>query len=80
MPTAARRTQKRATPQRATSQRKAPAQRGETDAVDLLMADHKKVKGLFNQFKKLKKDGAGNEEKETLVRTICEELRIHTAL
>jgi len=44
------------------------------------MADHKKVKGLFNQFKKLKKDGAGNDEKATLVRTICQELRIHTAL
>jgi hemerythrin superfamily protein len=50
----------------------------EQDAIALLIADHKKVKGLFSQFDKLKDDRA--EEKSTLVAVICNELKIHTAI
>jgi hemerythrin superfamily protein len=50
----------------------------EQDAIALLTADHKKVKGLFSQFDKLK-DGAA-EEKSSLVADICNELKIHTAI
>ena len=38
----------------------------EQDAIAMLMADHKKVKGLFEQFKKLKEDGE-DDEKAALV-------------
>jgi hypothetical protein len=50
------------------------------DAFALLKADHKKVKGLFNQFKKAKKQGADEEAKAALVAQICMELRVHTQI
>ena len=46
------------------------------DAIDQLVADHKKVKGLFNQFENIK-DGASDEEKGALVGKICDELTVH---
>jgi hemerythrin superfamily protein len=51
----------------------------EQDAIAMLTADHKKVKGLFSQFDKLKEDGS-DEDKAGLVSTICNELKIHTAI
>ncbi|HEX3950159.1 MAG TPA: hemerythrin domain-containing protein [Steroidobacteraceae bacterium] len=51
----------------------------EQDAIALLCADHKKVKGLFSQFSKLKEDGS-DAEKSDLVGNICNELKIHTAI
>jgi hemerythrin superfamily protein len=51
----------------------------EQDAIALLTADHKKVKGLFSQFSKLK-EGGSVEEKSDLVTNICNELKIHTAI
>ncbi|HEY2465951.1 MAG TPA: hemerythrin domain-containing protein [Steroidobacteraceae bacterium] len=51
----------------------------EQDAIALLTADHKKVKGLFSQFDKLKEDGS-DEDKSGVVATICNELKIHTAI
>ncbi|HEY2780610.1 MAG TPA: hemerythrin domain-containing protein [Steroidobacteraceae bacterium] len=51
----------------------------EQDAIALLTADHKKVKGLFSQFSKLKEAGSGGE-KSDLVTNICNELKIHTAI
>lgn len=49
------------------------------DAIELLKADHKKVRGLFAQFKKLKEDG-GSEQKRAVVEEICNELTIHTQI
>ncbi|HEX5463476.1 MAG TPA: hemerythrin domain-containing protein [Burkholderiales bacterium] len=46
-----------------------------TDAIDLLTADHDKVKKLFKNFSKLK-DGSSDEKSE-LVSQICTELTIH---
>jgi hemerythrin superfamily protein len=51
----------------------------EQDAIAMLMADHKKVKGLFEQFKKLKEDGE-DDEKAALVEQICFELTVHAEL
>jgi len=47
-----------------------------SDAVDQLIADHRKVKGLFHQFESLK-GGASDEEKGALVEKICDELTVH---
>jgi hemerythrin-like domain-containing protein len=59
---------------------KAPA-KGSTqveDATTLLMEDHRKVRRMFDEFKKLKSGDV--EEKEDLVRKACAELKIHTTL
>jgi Hemerythrin HHE cation binding domain len=47
------------------------------DAATLLVEDHRKVRRIFDEFKKLK---SGVEKKEDLVRTACTELRIHAML
>lgn len=47
------------------------------DAVSLLKADHKKVKGLFENFQKLCKADAPGEEKGEVAAQICKELTIH---
>jgi hemerythrin superfamily protein len=49
------------------------------DAIAMLIADHKKVKALFSQFKKLRDNGASNE-KSAIVEQICTELKIHATI
>jgi hemerythrin superfamily protein len=51
----------------------------EQGAIEMLMADHKKVKKLFSDFKKLKDDGS-NEEKAAIVDRICNELKVHATI
>lgn len=46
------------------------------DAFSLLAADHKLVKSLFKEFESLKDEG-DDDRKETLVETICNELKVH---
>lgn len=50
-----------------------------TDAIALLVADHKKVKALFKDFDKLKEKGSA-KEKQALVTTLCSELTIHAQI
>ena len=48
------------------------------DAIDLLKQDHEKVAKAFKEFEKLdRSDGNACEE---LVRTVCEDLKVHTTL
>lgn len=47
------------------------------DAIDLLVADHEKVKKLFKEFDQLK-DRASAADKQELVEQICDELMLHT--
>lgn len=47
------------------------------DAITLLTADHKKVKGLFSRFEKLMGHDDANDEKADLVTQICNELTVH---
>jgi hemerythrin-like domain-containing protein len=50
----------------------------ETDVLALLVEDHNKVKKLFDQFEKMKKeDEQDDEAKQMIVETACAELTIH---
>lgn len=50
-----------------------------TDAIAILMADHKKVKKLFKDFDKLK-DKGDIAQKEAIVDQICAELTVHAEI
>jgi hemerythrin superfamily protein len=61
------------------------ATRGKTtrpadDAVEMLTADHKKVKALFKEFAALKNQDGDEDEKATLVKQICDALTIHATI
>ena len=60
----------------AKAQGKGSAQAGNA-ATTLLVEDHRKVRKIFDEFKKLK---SGDVEKENLVRMACTELKIHAML
>ena len=47
-------------------------------AIDLLKEDHDKVKKAFKEFEKM--DRSDTETCRQLVRTVCEDLRVHTTL
>ena len=49
------------------------------DAFALLTADHKRVKSLFKEFESLKDEG-DDDQKATLVETICNELTVHAQI
>ena len=49
------------------------------DAFALLTADHQRVKSLFKEFESLKDEG-DDDQKATLVETICNELTIHAQI
>lgn len=57
---------------------KAPTHRN--DAVDLLDADHIRVKKMFDEYKRLAKDKAPGTDRQRLAETICMELTVHTQL
>ena len=48
-----------------------------TDAIELLLADHRNVEKLFKQYEKLVEDEGSYNEKEALAATICAELTVH---
>jgi hypothetical protein len=50
------------------------------NAIDLLMADHKKVQKLFREFEKLKEADQVVDEKAMIVKQVCMELRIHAQI
>jgi hemerythrin superfamily protein len=50
------------------------------DAVDLLKADHQKVKKLFDQLDTITKQGASDTEKSALVAQIRDELSVHESV
>lgn len=50
------------------------------DAVDLLVADHKEVKGLFKAYDKLVEQDGDAGEKQTLALQICAMLTAHAAI
>ncbi|MGE5639977.1 MAG: hemerythrin domain-containing protein [Clostridia bacterium] len=48
------------------------------DAIDLLKQDHDKVEKAFKQFEKM--DREDEQACSELVRTVCEDLKVHTTL
>lgn len=50
-----------------------------TEAVSLLMNDHKKVQKLFKEFEKISESGS-QKEKAQLAQQICQELKIHAMI
>ena len=48
-----------------------------TDAIELLIADHRNVEKLFKKYEKLAEDGGTYNEREALAATICAELTVH---
>ncbi|HEV7856774.1 MAG TPA: hemerythrin domain-containing protein [Herminiimonas sp.] len=50
-----------------------------TDAIELLIDDHKKVKKLFKEFEKLAKQD-DTDAKVEIAMQICEELTIHASI
>lgn len=60
-------------PQKSPSTARKPKQQ---DAVQILIADHKKVSQMFDEFEKTK-DKLDDEEKQSLVKRACDELAIH---
>jgi iron-sulfur cluster repair protein YtfE (RIC family) len=54
--------------------------RSAPDALDLLKADHDKVKDLFREFDSLKGNDEEDERKSELVDEICYELTLHTMI
>jgi hemerythrin superfamily protein len=59
-----------------TTTRRTSTSAAEPNVIDLLEADHKKVKKLFKDFEKLAKQG-DDEGKIEVARQICDELTIH---
>lgn len=53
----------------------------QTDAISLLLEDHRKVLKLFDEFKQMCQDeNAADEAKQDLVDTACNELTLHAQL
>ena len=50
------------------------------DAIAMLTADHKKVKGLFSDFKKLTGKHAADDQKAALVKQVCDALKVHAEI
>jgi hemerythrin-like domain-containing protein len=55
-----------------------PKSRKTVEAIDMLKQDHDKVKKAFKEFEKLDRDDM--ETCQQLAMTVCEDLKVHTAL
>jgi hemerythrin superfamily protein len=50
------------------------------DAIKLLTADHREVKGLFQEYQALVDHEAQDDEKQPIAHQICEMLTIHATI
>ena len=55
----------------------AASQEGSTDALQLLKADHREVKAMFQQYHKLAEAGGKGDERMLLASQICVALALH---
>jgi hemerythrin superfamily protein len=63
-----------------TNQSSASSKTSAIDAVDLLKADHQKVRRLFDQLDSITEHGASDDEKGALVAKIRDELSVHESV
>jgi hemerythrin superfamily protein len=66
------------TKRRTTTTRRAKAD--STDAIAILMKDHREVEKMFKAFEKLQKGNGDNESKRELVDRACAALTVHTQI
>ncbi len=59
------------------TQVKNPTKNKSADVINLLKADHKKVKDLFKEFEGMQDKQNSAEKKKEIVRQICQELTLH---
>ena len=59
---------------------RAHERRANTDATELLRADHGEVRGLFTDYRKLARAGAPASERGPLAEEICTLLTVHAAI
>jgi len=60
--------------------KKPVADQSAMDAIALLTADHREVKGLFQQYDKLEQGDASEEDRQLLASQICVLLTVHTRI
>ncbi|MFL6697232.1 MAG: hemerythrin domain-containing protein [Vitreoscilla sp.] len=58
----------------------AASQESSADALQLLMAEHREVKAMFQQYQKLADAGGKGDERMLLASQICVALTLHTQL
>lgn len=80
MPTTATKTSAKASKGASTKSTKSSKASDTQDAIKLLTADHKEVKGLFKAYDKLVKDEADSGEKQALALQICAMLTAHATI
>lgn len=51
-----------------------------SDAIDLLMSDHKQVKALFKQYDALVEADGAADEKQAIAQQICQMLTVHATV
>jgi hemerythrin superfamily protein len=51
-----------------------------TDAIEMLMADHKAVKALFKQYDALVEDDGEADKKQAIAQQICDMLTVHATV
>lgn len=59
---------------------KKSSDQNETDAIALLIEDHKAVQKQFKEFEKLKEEDGADDEKGRLVQQVCMALTIHAQI
>ena len=57
-----------------------PASQGSPDALQLLMAEHREVKAMFQHYQKLADAGGKGDERMLLASQICVALTVHTQM
>jgi len=60
--------------------RRSTASASRPDAIKLLTTDHREVKGLFDEYKKLAESDAEGDERKALADRICAMLTVHATI
>jgi hemerythrin superfamily protein len=55
------------------------AESGKTDAISVLMQDHREVEGMFKEFEKAK-EGEDESAKSEIVKRVCAALTVHAEI